>query len=638
MDVISKKNKKEAKQKLRTEKQMNNTGNNFWSNLLIRLQGLGKSLMYPIALLPFAALLNRFGSLGMELNPDSKNFGWWLGFVIQKPGGTIFDQLPLLFAIGTAFGLSRDQRGEAALVGAAFYLILTAFLTEGGLPDLLYKNKMTFDALGLDENSQVIVTGAFSKLFYVPIYGKIDDTIEVIGGKYILNIGVLGGIVAGCLSAWSYNKFRDIKLPQALSFFGGRRFVPMTVMVLSIPVAFLFAIIWPWFQYGLVSFGQTISSGDAWAIPGAFLYGFVNRMVQPFGLHHIINTFLWFQMPIDGYMVDFGGKFIIFQDVVENGVPMQTVFDSIGALIGENITASNWKEFIVIRANQPTEGILGNGDGTYTIFGDITAFQKSMVSGNFQTGYFPMFWGGLPGAALAMIYCAKKENRKETATFLGGVAVVAALTGIDEPLVFAFIFVGPVLWVMNALFTSIFAAIAIAMHMHIGFGFSGGFIDYVISFANSWGMSKYEGLVNGGVYGFFSNPLWMFALAALAFPTYFFTFSILIKKLNIKTPGREDGENVAIKKDQIKKGGKQKYEEMANELLEIIGKENIVKVENCATRLRLTVVDNKKDIDDNKIKSAGAYGVKRLGTQGLQIIIGTDVEHVANIMHDLTGK
>ncbi|AKX34323.1 PTS system, arbutin-like IIC component [Spiroplasma litorale] len=633
--------------------------NNFFSILLVKLQGLGKSLMYPIALLPFAALLNRFGSLAMELNAESEyNAGWWIGFIIAKPGSTIFDNLPLLFAIGTAFGLSKDQRGEAALVGAAFYLILVAMLNEGGLPKLFYDQTKTFDVWTKNEDGTWQEAGQkLSSLFYVPTYGLVNGKLSVIGGQYILNIGVLGGIVAGCLSAWSYNKFREIKLPQALSFFGGRRFVPMIIMVASVPVAFLFAAIWPWFQFGLISFGKLVSSGDSWAIPGAFLYGFINRMVQPTGLHHIINTFLWFQMPIDGYIVDFYGHVQLWNDMLSGGTTlldsagnitdqgkeiMQAISDSIFG--GVNITNDNFKEFFNVRGGGLPNGVLMQQTGslvTFTIFGDINAFQKSMVSGNFQTGYFPMFWGGLPGAAVAMIYCAKKDRRKETATFLAGVAFVAALTGIDEPLVFSFIFVGPVLWVINALFTSIFAAIAIAMHMHIGFGFSGGFIDYVISFANSWGMSKYEGMANGTTYGVMSNPLWMFVLAGLAFPAYFFTFTILIKKMNIKTPGRDDNESIGQtnlnNKEKTTKNDLKadKYEVLAEGIAKLVRLDNILKIENCSTRLRLTVKDNKTDIDDNAIKKLGVYGIKRLGNQGLQLIIGTDVEHVTNKLQKL---
>ncbi|WP_100916693.1 PTS transporter subunit EIIC [Spiroplasma floricola] len=528
----------------------------FAGSFLIKLQSLGKSLMYPIALLPFAAFLNRFGSLAMELNSQTvHNVGWWIGFIIQKPGLVIFDNLPLLFAIGIAFGLAKDQRGEAALIGAGFYLILTGLLGRNCLPKLFYDDVITFDFYKTGNNGPELA-GSLSSLFYVPKYGEIKNKLEIIGGTYILNIGVLGGIVSGCLSAWAYNKFKSVKLPQALSFFGGRRFAPIVAMVLSIPIAFMFAIIWPWFQYSLINFGKLVSSGDSWAIPipGAFLYALLNRLVQPTGLHHIINTFLWFQMPINGFIVDFNGKVVLFNNMYENPLlKSSTILSSTGldvmnqisnSIFGQvSITNQNFNQYFSIQMCAiPNNVILTttNNVPCFTIFGDINAFQKSMVSGNFQTGYFPMFWGGLPGAALAMIYSAKKENRKEVISFLAGVAIVAALTGIDEPLVFSFIFVGPILLVINALYTAIFASIAIAMHMHIGFGFSGGFIDYAISFSNSWAMSKYERIINGPIYGILSNPLWMFVLAGLAFPTYFFTFNILIKKMNILTPGREE--------------------------------------------------------------------------------------------------
>ncbi|WP_069116166.1 PTS transporter subunit EIIC [Spiroplasma helicoides] len=172
--LVEKKDKKQKKEVLSNDPKPKNK---FFSHLLVKLQGLGKSLMYPIALLPFAALLNRFGSLAMELNPvqaGSPNAGWWIGFIIGKPGATIFDNLPLLFAIGTAFGLSKDQRGEAALVGAAFYLILVTMLNEGGLPKLFYSKVNTFSAWGQVEQTdsskiwQDGAGGSFSSLFYVP--------------------------------------------------------------------------------------------------------------------------------------------------------------------------------------------------------------------------------------------------------------------------------------------------------------------------------------------------------------------------------------------------------------------------------------------------------------------------------------
>lgn len=614
--------------------------------------------MYPIAVLPFAALLNRFGELAISLNPiaedGTRNAGNWIGFIIQTPGKIVFDNLALLFAIGTAFGLSKDNRGEAALVGAVLYFALTGFLAENGLASLFYRNVLPIDYYVKDGDNWTLVKG-FSQLFYVPKYGQVlipgaeAPTLEKIGGTFILNIGVVGGITAGCFTAYLYNKYKDIKLPMALSFFGGRRFVPMLVMLISLPLAFIFAIIWPWIQFGLVKLGQTLSSGDAWAVPGAFLYALINRFVQPFGLHHIINTFLWFQLPIQGPIIDpMTGKMVLGGDLEVVKELWNTPNDTLFAYLTELtknwrngpgvIDASNFKDFFTYRPGLVSETILSMGNGSYAVFGDINAFQKSLLAGNFQTGYFPMYWGGLPGAALAMIMAAKKENRKQVTAFLGGVAVVALLTGIDEPIVFAFIFVGPILWVYNAVFTAIFAAIGVAMHMHIGFGFSGGLIDYIISFPTSWGMSRWEGIANGRAYGVTSNPLWMIALAAVMFPLYYYSFYLTIKKMNIPTPGREEQPtNIQPMSEKSNNKTGDKYSMIAESIIQLVGEENIVKVDNCSSRLRLTVNDNSVGTDAD-YKACGAYGVKRLGKNGLQIVIGTDVEHVANKVHDITNK
>ncbi|WP_338983887.1 PTS transporter subunit EIIC [Spiroplasma endosymbiont of Othius punctulatus] len=661
--------------KLMTESK--SKGRAFWSKTLADLQRLGKSLMFPIAILPFAALLNRFGQLSIDLSgatAENGNFAFWFGFIIQKPGAIAFDNIALFFAIGTAFGLAKDNRGEAALVGAVLYIALTAMLMEGGLPALIYGNVLTFDSMVQKEsvvNGEIVkewVEGgkSFSELFYVQTMTLDANGNKIItGGTYILNIGVLGGLVAGCMSAYVYNKFKDTKLPMSLSFFGGRRFVPMMVMALAIPLSFAFAIIWPWFQYGLVKFGTLISSGDAWAIPGAFLYALINRIVQPFGLHHIINTFLWFQMPIENFLVNTDGKVVLSPEnfPVENVsvgseeflVAIRNIVQEAGwvGLDQSQITADNWSNWFVwdpTKISGSNGTIIGNAsNGKVTVFGDINSFQRGLVSGTFQTGYFPMYWGGLTAAAAAMVVAAPKENRKQVISFLGGVAIVAALTGIDEPIVFSFIFVGPILWAYNAIFTATFAAIAIAMHMHIGFGFSGGFIDYVISFMNSWGMSKFEGMANGGVYGVLSNPLWMLALAAAMAPLYYFSFYFTIIKMDIQTPGREQDGGSSVPPTDMSTGSTDKpsddkpskkvdkYGTMASKIIAVVGLDNFQIIEHCSTRLRLTVKDNKIGTD-SEYKQIGAYGVKRLGDQGLQLIIGTDVEHLFNEVKRQTGK
>jgi PTS system N-acetylglucosamine-specific IIC component len=328
---------------------------------------------------------------------------------------------------------------------------------------------------------------SFSSLFYVPV--KDGASGVVTGSAYVLNIGVLGGIVAGGLSAFLYNRLKDIKLPTALSFFGGRRFVPMVAMVASIGVALIFAIVWPWIQWVLMKMGQAVADPEnpAVAVPGTMLYAFLNRILLPFGLHQILNTLFWFQLPVHG--------------------------DVIKSISGDVISTNQW------------------------VNGDINAFTAGIsTAGLFQSGFFPVMMGGVPAIAIAMIFTAKKENRKQVAGFLGGVAAVAFLSGITEPVEFSFVFLSPLLLVIHAGLTAIFVGATTWMHIQVGFGFSAGLIDYCISFAQSWGMANHA----TGAAHVTSNPLWILPLAALAGVVWFFVFFFSIKGLKVMTPGRED--------------------------------------------------------------------------------------------------
>ncbi|AUF83735.1 PTS sugar transporter subunit IIA [Mesoplasma syrphidae] len=556
---------------------------NKWSKILSNLQELGKALQFPIAVLPFAALLNRFGALGIAYTTtaDGKiinEAGYWISFIIQKPGAVVFDNLALLFAIGLAFGLAKDHRGEVALVGAIFFFTITALTSvAGSLPDMIYGKVLTFT----DENGK-----QYSSLIYVKNYAEDGTTIK--GASYVLNIGVLGGIVSGCFSAYLYNKYKEIKLPTALSFFGGRRFVPMIGLVVAIPTAFAFAIIWPWIQYALMLFGTSVANpkNPAVAIPGTAIYAGLNRLLLPFGLHQILNTFFLFQLPINGSIVD------------------------------------------------PITGTINAG--TQWVNGDINAFAKGIQgSGLFQGGFFPIMMGGVPAIAIAMIFAAKPENRKEVSGFLGGVALVSIISGITEPIEFSFVFMSPILLVIHVLLSFIFVAISTAMQIQIGFGFSAGLIDYLASFAQSWGFAN-----EGGNMTVSANPLWTLLLTSVAGGTWFVSFYFLIKWLNIETPGREniivDNKETNSKKN-INQFTGNKYEIMAENIISAIGENNIVLIDNCATRLRLKLKDNSK-INESEIKKSGAFGIKRFGNETLQIVVGSDVEHVANAMKKRTHR
>lgn len=543
--------------------------NSFYNNLLNALQRLGKTLMFPIAVLPIAALLARFGALiqnplangGSNISEIQK----FIGLVIATPGQIVFDNLAIIFAIGISFGLAKDNRGEAALVGGIVWFGMTALLKEGLIPTFIWKNVLTSDKILIKQGDQMIP--ATQLLYFLK-----DNTV-----KYQLDTGVVGGIVVGCLVALIYNKYKDVTLPQALSFFGGRRFIPMLGVLMIVPLGLGFAIVWPWAQFISIKIGTTLSQANGFAKGFAVgTYGFLNRIVQPFGLHHILNTFVWFQLPIEG------------------------------KLLADGFTA--------------------------IINGDITAFQKGLIgSGLFTSGFFPLFLGGLPGVALALILVSDKDKKKQMTAFYGGSAFVAWITGIDEPLIFNFIFISPILYVLNALFTGIFYMFVTWSQIALGIGFSAGFIDYVVSFWTSWQIST--------KIGWHANPLWIWVFAVAMFGLYFTTFYFLIKKLNIPTPGRENqlGFKKEISESITTSNNKQnKYELMAKRILDIVGRDNIELVESCSTRLRLTVKNNSKQIiDDEKIKQAGGFGVVRLGQKNYQIIIGTDVEHVADKLKEI---
>ena len=322
------------------------------------LQKIGKSLMFPIATLPAAALLVRLGADDM--------LGW---SVMASAGDTILGNLPLIFAIGIAMGFAFDASGGAALAGAIAYLVLTAVL------------------------------------------GSIDDTIKM---------NVFGGVIAGVIAGLLYNKFYNVKFPEWLSFFGGRRFVPIITAIVMMFVGWALGYVWPFVQ-------SWIDAAGNWAIDngnyGVGLYGFLNRLLIPLGLHHVINTIVWF---------DFG-----------------------------TFTAA---------------------DGSI-IKGEINRFLKGdPTAGPFLSGFFPIMMFGLPAACLAMYAAAKKEKKKLVGGMFVSIALTAFLTGVTEPIEFTFMFLSPVLYGIHALLTGMSLVVANVLGIHHGFGFSAGLIDYVLNF------------------------------------------------------------------------------------------------------------------------------------------------------------
>lgn len=328
-------------------------------NILGFFQRLGRALQLPIAVLPVAALLLRFGQ------PDLLNVPF-----IAQAGGAIFDNLALIFAIGVASSWSKDNAGSAALAGAVGYFVMT----------------------------KAMVT--------------INPEI---------NMGVLAGIITGLVAGAVYNRWAGIKLPDFLSFFGGKRFVPIATGFFCLVLAAIFGYVWPPVQHAIHAGGEWIVSAGAL---GSGIFGFINRLLIPTGLHQVLNTIAWFQ-------------------------------------IGEFTNAA---------------GAVFHGDINRFYAGDGTA-------GMFMSGFFPIMMFGLPGAALAMYMAAPKERRPMVGGMLLSVAITAFLTGVTEPLEFLFMFLAPLLYLLHAILTGISLFIATALGIHAGFSFSAGAIDYVLMYS-----------------------------------------------------------------------------------------------------------------------------------------------------------
>jgi PTS system, glucose subfamily, IIA component len=423
---------------------------------------------------------------------------------INAGGNSIFSYLPLLFAMGIAIGLSKDGKGAAALSGAIVYFILN------------------FGVIGVDKN---------------------------------INMGVFAGFIAGLCTPIIYNRFCDKMKDRP--YFNGKHLAILLNAIAAIVLVLVFGVVWPYVQDVLNNINSWIVSAGA---VGAAVFGFANRMLIPTGLHHVLNTYLWF------------------------------------------------------------------GFGTYHgVTGDINRFfAGDPTAGTYQVGFFPIMMFGLPGAALAMVLTAKKERQKETLGMMLSVALTAFLTGITEPIEFSFMFLAYPLYVVHALLTGISGLITNLLGIKLGFSFSAGAIDFALNFTH--GTRAWE-LIPIGIIFFF---------------IYFGIFYWAIKKFDIKTPGREDDDAVAFagagfisdqgfdEAEKPQNGSKDKYQIMADKFYKAIGgNDNLEVIDYCTTRLRLTVKDT-EPVNEKEIKRAGARGVVKLNKKNLQIIVGTDVEFVAD--------
>lgn len=452
---------------------------------------LGKALMLPIAVLPVAGLLLRLGM------PDLLNIAF-----ITAAGNAVFANLPVIFAIGVAIGFAQENHGAAALAAYVGYVILTAAL-------------------------------------------------KVLNAE--LEMGVLGGIIAGVTAGLLYNRYKNIRLPSYLAFFGGRRFVPIVTGGACLLLALIASVVWPFISSVIAALGNwTIHSGNI----GLFVYGFANRLLIPLGLHHILNNLVWFQF----------GDFA----TVQNGVDM-------------------------------------------VVHGDLTRFfAQDPSAGAFMAGFFPVMMFGLPAACLAMIRTAHPERKKVAVGLLLSVAFTSFLTGITEPIEFSFMFLAFPLYVLHAVLTGLSLVVMNIFGVKLGFTFSAGLFDYILSFrlgTNGWYL-----IPVGLVYGVL----------------YYCLFVWVIRKWNLKTPGREEETTGSVPNAQAPAPQTCTDNSRGAQYLSALGgKENIQTLDACATRLRLEVKDDAR-VQESTLKALGARGVVKGGGGIVQVVIGPEADLICS--------
>ncbi|MCF6205858.1 MAG: PTS transporter subunit EIIC [Sulfurovum sp.] len=449
------------------------------------LQRIGKALMTPIAVLPVAALLLRLGFGDI--------FDGQIALVMKSAGEAVFSNLDLLFGIGIAYGLAKNNDGAAALSGAIGVLIAKA------------------------------------------VYTSIDETV---------NMGVFVGIIIGVLAGTLYNRYHAIKLPEFLGFFGGKRFVPIITALAAIAVGVFAGYFWHYAQSGIDAFSNAIIGlGEI----GTFIYGVLNRLLIPLGLHHILNSVFWFQL----------GEYSYLKDGVQ---------------------------------------VVANGDLHRFFAGDPSA-------GIYMSGFYVVMMFGLPAMAYAIYLNTPKAYRKKAGAILAGVAFTSFLTGITEPLEFLFLFVAPLLFVVHAVLTGLALAAAQALDIHAGFGFSAGFIDYVIN------------------YKLATHPLRLIPLGVVFAIVYFIVSYYTIKHFKLKILETELSDDTPT--DTDKKDGT-----AAAFIAALGGANNIVNTDACITRLRMSVKES-DSLKDEDFMKLGAKGVIRPDKHSIQIVLGAKAESVA---------
>lgn len=527
------------------------------------LQRVGRSFMLPIAILPVAGLLLGIGSsftnatmietYGLQGILGDGTVLHALLTIMSKAGSVIFDNLPLIFAVGVAIGMAKKEKEVAALAAMISFFVMhisvNAMLVLRG--DILADGTIAEHVLG--------------------------GTVANMCGIQTLQMGVFGGIIVGLGVAALHNRFYKIQLPNALSFFGGSRFVPIISTLVYVGVGILMYFVWPFVQEGIYALGGLVTGTGYF---GTLIFGVIKRALIPFGLHHVFYLPFW--------QTAVGGTMEVAGQIVEGG---QNIF--------------------------------------FAQLADPSTVHFSADATRYFSGEFIFMIFGLPGAALAMYRCAKPEKKKQAGGLLLSAALASMFTGITEPIEFSFLFVAPMLFGVQVALAGAAYMIAHMLNIAVGLTFSGGLLDLLLF-----------GILQGN-----AKTSWLMIIPAgiVYFVLYYVIFTVLIKKFNLKTPGREDDDEetkLFTKADyKAKQGaaGAAAAEGNGDEKSLLItrglgGKKNISDVDCCATRLRCTVVKPEL-VNETILKATSPSGIIRKG-QGIQIIYGPSVAVIKSNLED----
>ena len=509
-------------------------------HLFSLLQRIGQSFMLPIALLPIAGIFLGIGSSLTNTNmlaayhlkglmgPGTAPY--ILFSLLNSAGSIIFDNLPILFAVGVAIGMARSEKATAALSSIIAFFVMHS--TIGSL--ITYTGR-----------SHSFLTGA---------------TTEIVGITS-LQMGVFGGIIVGLGVAALHNRFYKIELPKVFSFFGGTHFIPIISAITYVGIGILMFYIWPPIQILINDAGKLVlMSGYG----GTFVYGLLERALIPFGLHHV------FYMPF--WQTAVGGRELVNGQLIEGA---------------QNI-------FFAELASPDTS-------------------HFSVAATRFMSGKFPLMMFGLPGAALAMYTCARQENKKAVGSLLLSAAISSAVTGITEPLEFAFLFVAPPLYAIHCAFAGLSYMLMHMLNVGIGMTFSGGFLDFFLF-----------GILQGNTK---TSWLHVIPVGILYFIVYFIVFRVMILKFNYQTPGHEKDNAAPVNNADNK----------SQQILDGLGGlENISDLSCCATRLRVTLHRPSK-LNKEKLLATGAAAVVANG-DGVQVVYGPEVTVIHARLQDYIAQ